>query len=158
MLIRVPILAGTWPAVRLAVNQYDKALTDAAAIFDQAATRFSRIEYKLSSFKVDVGAVNGAITASGGYWYGPRKLMTNWGSEENDQSYNDWMCSNARVKRGLIICGRASGSSRSSGRLCSQNEGSTRVVQQYRLQAKRASALWLTARFGVPPSAEVCYG
>lgn len=40
MLIIVPILAGTWPAVRLVVNQHDKALTEAAAIFDRATTRF----------------------------------------------------------------------------------------------------------------------
>src|SRR5262249_45317998 len=49
MLIVVPLLAGMWPAVRLVVNQHNKALTDAAALFDRAATRFSEVQLRGAS-------------------------------------------------------------------------------------------------------------
>ncbi len=46
-LILVPILAGTWPAVRLVVNQYDKAVTEAAAIIDRATAQLSEVQSTL---------------------------------------------------------------------------------------------------------------
>lgn len=38
-LIAVPILAGLWPALRVAVNRYNRAMTEASEQFDQAADR-----------------------------------------------------------------------------------------------------------------------
>jgi hypothetical protein len=55
MLILVPLLAGVWPAVRLAVNQYDKSVAEAAAIFDRAATRFAEVQSRLPNFTIRSG-------------------------------------------------------------------------------------------------------
>lgn len=41
-LIAVPILAGLWPALRVAVNRYNRAMTEASKQFDQAADRLER--------------------------------------------------------------------------------------------------------------------
>lgn len=60
MLIIVPLLAGTWPAVRLIVNQQDKALKEAAATFDRATMRFfetrDRIARMMPGSAVDAGS------------------------------------------------------------------------------------------------------
>jgi hypothetical protein len=49
MLIIVPLLAGGWPAVRLLVNQHNKAVTEAALIFDRSSDRIAAIEQQLSA-------------------------------------------------------------------------------------------------------------
>src|SRR2546429_152324 len=47
VLILVPILAAIWPAVQSTVNQYNKTVTEVAAIFDRAAVRISEAQNKI---------------------------------------------------------------------------------------------------------------
>lgn len=47
-LIVVPLLAGLWPTVRLVVNQHNKAVAEAATIFDKATVRFEQVQHQLT--------------------------------------------------------------------------------------------------------------
>jgi hypothetical protein len=47
-LIVVPLLAGLWPTVRLVVNQHNKAVAEAATIFDKATVRFEQAQHQLT--------------------------------------------------------------------------------------------------------------
>jgi len=46
-LILVPLLAGLWPTVKLVVNQHNKAVAEAATIFDKATVRFEQAQHQL---------------------------------------------------------------------------------------------------------------
>jgi len=69
MLIIVPILAALWPAVRLVVNQHNKAVVEAAAIFEKSADRLNEIESKVGKnlFATEAGHIEGQRLASSMY-------------------------------------------------------------------------------------------
>ena len=64
MLIVVPILAGLWPGVRIAINRYNEVITDARLAFQHASERLQaqaqQIDYLLNKYKTDLG--NNEIT------------------------------------------------------------------------------------------------
>jgi hypothetical protein len=55
MLIFVPLLAGLWPGVRLMVNRYNQAVTDATAAFEYASDRLESQAQRLERILVDGG-------------------------------------------------------------------------------------------------------
>jgi hypothetical protein len=62
-LIVVPLLAGLWPTVRLVVNQHNKAVGEAAAIFDKATIRFEQAEHQIG-LRVPVSQPGGLVQAA----------------------------------------------------------------------------------------------
>src|SRR5262245_17448319 len=56
MLIVVPILAGLWPAVRLAINHYNQSVLDATSELDATSKKLSNQIEKLDSDREQVGA------------------------------------------------------------------------------------------------------
>ena len=55
MLIFVPLLAGLWPGVRLVVNRYNQAVTDATAALEYASNRLESQTQRLERILVDEG-------------------------------------------------------------------------------------------------------
>lgn len=61
MLVAVPLLAGTWPAVRLVVNQHNRAVEQATEVMDEATKSFETALNEFESIPIAVDTTNNVL-------------------------------------------------------------------------------------------------